>query len=159
MDSSEYKRDSRTGEAGFTLVEVIVAGVIMVILCAGILSVFSYFVNINRGENFRMQSLSVLQQEVEYYRSLKFVPNGSPNALNGGPYINVRQRTSADGRVFNITVVIDNDPYTNGVQTGGDATCKFKEIRITAAPAVAEKADSWNTTPETTIAIQRVRYN
>lgn len=143
---------------GFTLVEVIVAGSIMVILCVGILTVFTYFVTINRGENFRMQSLSVLQQEVEYYRSLKFGRIGTPTELNGGTYSNVRQRTSADGRVFNITVVIDNDPYTNGLQTGSDATCTFKEIKITAVPVMPEQSGTWTAAP-TTIDIQRVRYN
>ncbi|HEX6125702.1 MAG TPA: type II secretion system protein [Pyrinomonadaceae bacterium] len=150
-------------QSGFTLVEVIVAGGIMIILCIGILSVFTYFINVNRGENFRMQSLSVLQQEVEYYRSLKFVPNGSPNELNGGTYTNVRQRTSAGnpGRVFNISVVIDNDPYAAGVQTNADvpdATCTFKEITITATPALPETVGTWTATPQT-ISIQRVRYN
>ena len=158
------KITSRSGcsnDRGFTLVEVIVAGGVMIVLCVGILSVFSYVVKMNRDENFRMQSLSVMQQEVEYYRSLKFVPNNSPNELNGGTYSNVRTRTSANGRVFNISVTIDNDPYTVGLQTNAqvaDATCTFKEITITAAPQIAELAGSWNATPQT-ISIQRVRYN
>ena len=59
---------------GFTLVEVIVAASIMIILCVGILTVFSYVVKVNRGENLRAQALSVMQAEVEYYRGLKFVP-------------------------------------------------------------------------------------
>jgi type II secretory pathway pseudopilin PulG len=143
---------------GFTLVEVIVAGSIMIVLCVGILSVFSYVVKINRGENYRMQSLSVLQQEVEYYRSLKFVPNGSPTELNGGTYNNVRTRTSADGRDFLISVTIDNDPYTPDIQTGDDATCTFKEITITANPVVPERFGSWTDTPQK-ISIQRVKYN
>lgn len=130
----------------------------MIVLCVGILSVFSYVVNINRGENYRMQSLSVLQQEVEYYRSLKFVPNGSPTELNGGTYNNVRTRTSADGREFYISVTIDNDPYALGIQTGGDAACNFKEITITAVPVVPERAGSWTSAPQT-VSIQRVKYN
>ena len=163
MTKIVHIRNGKIRAAGFTLVEVIVAGGIMIILCIGILSVFTYFTNVNRGENFRMQALSVLQQEVEYYRSLKFVPNGSPNELNGGTYNNVRQRTSAGnpGRVFNISVTIDNDPYTAGIQTNAqvpDATCTFKEITITAVPALPEKAGTWTATPQT-ISIQRVRYN
>lgn len=152
---------SRSNDGGFTLVEVIVAGSIMIILCVGILSVFSYVVRQNRDENFRMQALSVLQQEVEYYRSLKFVPIGAPTELNGGTYNNVRTRTSANGRVFNISVVIDNDPYTLGLQTDAqvpDATCTFKEITITATPVIPETAGTWNALPQT-ITIQRVKYN
>ena len=145
---------------GFTLVEVIVAGSIMIILCVGILSVFSYVVRVNRGEHYRMQALSVLQHQVEYYRSLKFVPSGTPAELNAGTYNNVRTITSPNGRVFNISVVVDNDPYTAGLQTvPSDANCTFKEITITATPQVAEMVGAWNATPAMTITIQRVRYN
>ena len=164
MEKRRTKHASHKSKAsGFTLVEVIVAGSIMVILCVGILTVFSYVVQVNRGENFRMQALSVLQQEVEYYRSLKFVPVGSPNELNGGTYTNVRTRMSSDQvpRQFSISVDIDNDPYTPGIQTNAqvpDATCTFKEITITATPTVPERAGTWTATPQT-ISIQRVRYN
>jgi type II secretory pathway pseudopilin PulG len=146
------------GASGFTIVEVIVAGAIMIILCVGILTVFSYVTTINRGENYRMQSLSVLQQEVEYYRSIKFIPNGSPTELYGGSYNNVRTRTSPNGRIFNISVTIDNDPYSPGIQTNNESTCTFKEITITVTPAVAEKAGSWTSTPQK-MTIQRVKYN
>jgi type II secretory pathway pseudopilin PulG len=145
---------------GFTVVEVIVAASIMIILCVGTLSVFSYVVKINRGENLRAQALSVLQLEVEYYRSLKYVPIGSDTALNGGTYTNVRTRTSADGRVFNISVTIDNDPFTTGIQTNAnvaDSTCKFKEINIQAVPQIAETG--WLANLKTDVTIQRVRSN
>ena len=160
-NNHEQNSNPELRHRGFTLVEVIVAAGVMIILCVGILSVFSYVVQRNKDENFRMQALSVLQQEVEYYRSLKFVPNGSPNELNGGTYTNVRTRTSASGRVFSISVVIDNDPYAAGLQTNAevpDATCTFKEITISVAPQVAEPAGTFNATPQT-ISIQRVRYN
>ena len=62
----------------------------MIVLCVGTLTVFSYAVRINRGNNLRTQALSVLQLEVEYYRSLKFVPVGTDAALNHGTYTNVR---------------------------------------------------------------------
>ena len=112
---------------------------------------------------FACRRFSVSQQEVEYYRSLKFVPIGSPGELNGGSYPNVRTRMSADQvpRQFSISVVIDNDPYTDGIQTNAqvpDATCTFKEITITVTPTSPEKAGSWTATPQT-ISIQRVRYN
>ncbi|MBP6002003.1 MAG: type II secretion system protein [Pyrinomonadaceae bacterium] len=145
-------------QSGFTLVEVIIASVIMIILCVGTLTVFSYAVRINRGNNLRAQAMSILQKEVEYYRSLKYVPVGSDTALNAGTYVNIRTRTSPDGRVFNISVTIDNDPYTAGVQTTpSNATCKFKEITITAVPQIAET--SWLADLKTNVAIQRVRAN
>jgi Tfp pilus assembly protein PilV len=140
---------------GFTVIEVIVAGSIMIILCVGLLSVFSYVVKINRGENVRMQALSILQEEAEYYRSLKFVPTGSSAYLNATTYTNHRsaaERTSADGRLFNVTTVITNVP--SGTL---DANAKFKEITITATPATAETG--WLANLQTTLTIQRVRAN
>ena len=129
---------------GFTIPEVIVAGSIMVILCVGTLSVFSYAIKINRGNKLRMQALSVLQLKVEYYRSLKFVPLYSATSpdLDGRTRTNVGTLNSADGRVFDMFVTIDNDPATAGVQTTGNDTTKFKQITIEAIPNVAE-SEGW----------------
>lgn len=148
------------GSKGFTLVEVIIAASLMIVLCVGTLSVFSYVIKINRGENVRMQALSVLQQDVEFYRTLKFVPVNSDSRLDGGTYSNVRTRNSADGKTFVISVTVDNDPYTAGIQTAvnvPEATCKFKEIKITAVPQTAETG--WLANLKTDVTIQRVRAN
>ncbi len=139
------------------MVEVIVASSIMIILCVGILSVFSYVVKVNSGENLRAQALSVLQLEVEYYRSLKFVPVGSSTVLDGKTATSMGTRTSADGRVFNITVTIDNDPNTSGIQTTGNTTTKFKEITISAVPQTTQTG--WLSNLQTNVTIQRVRSN
>jgi type II secretory pathway pseudopilin PulG len=141
------------GQRGFTIPEVIVAGSIMVVLCVGTLSVFSYAVKINRGNNLRMQALSVLQQEVEFYRSLKFIPVGTDAQLNQGTYTNVRQHTTPDGRVFNVTVVVTNLPSGTS-----DANSTFKEIAISATPVVAE-TQGWLQNLGTNVTIQRVRAN
>jgi type II secretory pathway pseudopilin PulG len=139
-------------DKGFTLVEVLVAGIIMIILSVGLLTVFSYTVKINRGENLRTQALSVLQLEVENYRSLKFVPVGSSTQLNSGNYPNLKTRTSADGRDFNISVTIVNLP--SGTT---DADTKYKEIKITAVPQIAETG--WLANLKTDVTVQRVRSN
>lgn len=147
-------------EAGFTLIEVIVAGTIMIILSVGLLTVFEYAVRINRGENLRMQAMTVLQLEVEYYRSLKFVPGLETAAdLNNHRSADLRAGThtltpvtSPDGRVFNITATVVNiSPSTV------EELCKFKEITIVAVPAVAETG--WLANLRTNVTIQRVRSN
>ncbi len=125
----------------------------MIILCVGTLTTFSYAVKINRGNNLRMQALSVLQLEVEFYRSLKFVPVGSNAALDQGTYTNVRQRPSSDGRNFNISVIVENLPAGTG-----DGTATFKQITISAIPVVAEN-EGWLQNLNTTVALQRVRSN
>lgn len=139
---------------GFTIPEVIVAGIIMIIICVGTLTVFTTAVRYNRGNNLRMQALSVLQLEAEYYRQLKFVPVGSAAGMNAGTYTNVRTRTAADGRVFNITVVITNiDP------SGSNETAvRLKQITISATPVVAEN-EGWLQNLGTNLTIQRTRSN
>lgn len=145
-------------QSGFTIPEVIVAGSIMIILCVGIMSAYVYAIKINRGNNLRMQALAVLQLEVEYYRSLRFTPASPDPELAGASYTNVRQRTSADGRQFNISVVIDNEPFGDGVLNNNESTCTFKQITITAVPVVDE-ADGWLQNLGTDVTLQRVRSN
>ncbi len=146
---------------GFTIVEVIVAAGIMIILCVGTLNVFTHAVKINSGNNLRAQAQSVLQQEVEYYRGLTFKPGAETTAdlvnhrstdLYAGN-IARPQRTSADGTVFNLTVTV-----VNVSPIGADeAHCKYKEITITAAPAVARTG--WLANLRTNLTVQRVRAN
>jgi type II secretory pathway pseudopilin PulG len=149
-------RDRVQTNAGFTIVEVVVAAVIMMILCIGVFSVYSYATNSNTRENLRAQALSVLQAEVEYYRSLKFIPVGSSTELSAGTYNNVRTRTAADGRVFNISVTITNKSYNPSTSTT-EANCTFKEIFIKAVPETVGTAGLANLRTELTI--QRVRAN
>ncbi|MDH3493978.1 MAG: type II secretion system GspH family protein [Acidobacteriota bacterium] len=161
INKTEEKHESSTvGSSGFTLIEVILAGTLMIILAIGILMVFSNVVERNRGENLRMQALSVLQKDVEHYRSLKFVPVGTSSELTGGTYPNIRTRTGEDGRVFVISVTIDNDPAMAGIQTSvevAEADCKFKEIVIQAVPQIAESG--WLSNLKTNVTVQRVRSN
>jgi len=147
--------------AGFTLVEVLVAAGIMIILCVGTLTVFTHAVRINRGNNLRSQAQSVLQQEVEYYRSLKFVPGAETSAdlvnhrstdIYAGSHTRP-QRTSPDGRVFDITVTVVNIAPPSTVEE----LCRFKEITIVAVPHVPESG--WLANLNTNLVIQRVRAN
>ncbi len=152
MDMKIAAKRAMNGQRGFTLIEVIIAASIMIILSIGLLGVFSNVVQRNRGENTRMQALSVLQEEVEYYRSLKFIPVGSHGALDAGTYNKTGARAGADGRVFNIVVVITN---VDGIL---DPNSKFKQIVITASlPTGAETG--WLEDLRTNVTIQRVRSN
>jgi type II secretory pathway pseudopilin PulG len=164
---SDNTRRLQTGSDitdGFTIPEVLVAASLMIILCVGTLSVFAYVVKINRGNNLRMQALSVLQADVEYYRSLKFVPglettadlpnHRDPDLYAGGHTL--KQITTPDGRTFNITSTITNNSFSNG--QNDEAHCVFKTITINAVPVVAEK-DAWLQNLHTDVTIQRVRSN
>lgn len=150
-------------EQGFTLPEVLVAATIMITLAVGTLSVFAYVIRLNRGENLREQALSVMQKEIEHYRSLKYVPNASgltSAELNacartpitvGGPFY------SADGRQFNLFKTITNiGPDPSAPPSDSDAN--FKQIKIEAEPTIPER-DVWLQNLDTSVTFQRVRSN
>ena len=153
-------------QTGFTVVEVIVASGIMTILAVGTLSVYSYVVKLNMGNNLRSHALTVLQAEAEWYRSLKFVPGAGLSAveLNGTTAVAPKSRWSGRNGIndsnrieFTITATIDNDPFTDGIQTGNEDITTFKEIKIVAVPVNPQPG--WLADLKTELVIQRVRSN
>lgn len=165
-NTGKHKRPS--SEKGFTLPEVIVAGIVMVILCVGLLTVFSYVTNVNRGNNIRAQALAALQQEIEIYRSLRFVPGlhtaaDLPNHRHPQLYAGTWTRpqiTSASGMVFNVTVTVTNLSYEpRQPPSETEEACTFKEIVITAVPAVTQEGWLSDANLRTKITMQRVRTN
>ncbi|MEP7212303.1 MAG: type II secretion system protein [Acidobacteriota bacterium] len=161
----------KRSEQGFTLPEVIVAGGIMIVLCVGVLSVYSYVVKLNVGNNIRAHALTVLQREVEEFRSFRFVPGTTDARLNAGSYPNYKTGVLSvnpdgiignadDGIRFNISVTVDNDP-SNSVGTAPDsisnADCRFKQIEITAV--MQNPQTGWMSQLHTDVTIQRVRAN
>jgi prepilin-type N-terminal cleavage/methylation domain-containing protein len=121
----------KRGQSGFSLVEVIIASIIMVVLCVAALSAFSYASSVNRGNNLRSQSLSTLQEEIEYYRGLQFKRSGSDAALNAGTYFK-GAKTSGDGTQFQVVVLIKNLPNPPSTTVPSDALVTMKEITVTA---------------------------
>jgi len=140
-------------EAGFTIPEVIIAGVIMVIICVGTLQTFTLAIRYNAGNNLRMQALSVLQRKIELYRSYKFVPVGTNALLNEGTH-NLGTENSADNQVFAVTATVVNLPAGTT-----DAACTFKQITIEAYPANPETGWLSNASLNTRVTLQRVRGN
>jgi type II secretory pathway pseudopilin PulG len=147
-------------DAGFSLVEVIIAMLVMIIMMMGMLTVFTYAVQYNRGNNLRSQALTVLQREAEIYRSSKFTPSVTDSILLGGQRV-YTPPPSADGTVFNVTVTVDNNPATIGTQTSetmpSGKACTLKEIKILVVPRDAQAA--WQSAIVTDVTIQRVRGN
>ena len=158
----------KTVPDGFTLPEVIVAGAIMIILCIGILTVYSHVIRLNWGNHIRLQALTVLQREVEEFRSFRFVPGTTDPRLNAGSYPNYKTGvlstnpdgvigTADDGIPFNISVEVSNDPLGNMNPDPTDAVCRFKQITITAV--MQNPQQGWLSQLNTNVTIQRVRSN
>jgi type II secretory pathway pseudopilin PulG len=157
-------------EGGFTLIEAVIALVILLIVVAGVFGAFTYAATINTGNSRRSQALSVLQKEVELLRSAKFVglaaggadsytpvdcndPRRNLTGTGGTP------RTLAcpaiDGMTYLIQTEIDDDPFTAGQQI--DATMHLKEIRVTVTQPA--RPGSWETAYVTRAIFRRVRSN
>ena len=147
--------------SGFTLPEVLVAATIMIIIAVGVLSVFSYVVRINRGENLRSQALSIMQKDIEHYRSLKYVPVASGLTsveLNAHAATMIGTDTSADGQSFELWVKIENIASDGTRSYTNEDTTNLKEITIEARPATPQ-TDVWLQNLRTNVTFQRVRSN
>lgn len=167
--SPEFEMAKR--ERGFTLIEAVIALVILLIVIAGVFGAFTYSAVLNTGNSRRSQALSVLQKEVELLRSAKFV---HPSAGGADSYTPVdcndprrnltgtadgTPRTLAcpaiDGMTYLIETEIDDDPFTDGQQI--DAAKHLKEIRVTVTQPA--RPGSWETAYATRAIFRRVRAN
>ena len=154
-------------EAGFSLVEVAIAMLIILIALLGVFATFTYAISYNAGNNSRAQAIAVLQREVELLRSAKFTPNvtdaftpGIPDDgrrdIRGGEKP-ARTTTSADGNRFLVETKIDNDPLTEGIQSTNENTTTIKEISVTVR--LDTPTPGWQTSVPATVVLRRVRAN
>ncbi len=173
------RRKLRSGSAGFSLIEVCIALVIIMIALLGVAAVFGYTIVYNAGNKSRSQALTILQQEVERYRAAKFNAGSAPdNYTPGNPDDGRRditggvkaQRmvTATNGYVFFVDVTVDDDPFVAGTQEEdagdvcsspqGDAVdCTIKEITVKVT--LAAPSPGWQTAIPATIVLRRVRGN
>lgn len=165
---SQFKTAKREG--GFSLLEAVIALVILLIVITGVFAAFTYATTLNTGNSRRSQALSVLQKEVELLRSAKFVAQNAGGAdsytpvncddtrrnLTGTAGVpRTRNCPAIDGMTYTIQTEIDDDPFTAGQQV--DATQHLKEIRVTVTQPA--RAGSWETAYVTRAIFRRVRSN
>ena len=154
-------------EAGFSLIEAVVAILVLTIALLGAFQAFSYAIAYNAGNKVRAEALSVMQREVELLRSAKFTPGFTDPALQGtGNAGRTSTYTSPSGSIFTITDVIDNDPTTAGSQAEGTTCrtpqgtatpCTIKEITVTVR--LAAPSPGWQTARPATTLLRRTRGN
>lgn len=160
-------RERSNSSDGFTLLEVVIAMVILMVAVLGVFAAFTYSTRYNTGNSQRSQALSVFQKEVELLRSAKFTPGIVDSTINtpdngqrditGGIKAD-RVVTSADGRTYLVHTEIDDDPFTAGVQVNPVPTAPtLKEITLTVTPQGAD--GNWVTASKATIIFRRVRAN
>lgn len=139
--SSHYLQKPVRIESGFTLIEMVIALVILFIAVMGVFAAVTWATRYNRGNSQRSQALAVMQREIEFFRSAKFTPtnlstthNAQPTApacpnlvanptatplpddgsrdLRGTNPDRVDYRCGIDGTLYRVRVVIDDDPST-----------------------------------------------
>jgi len=146
-----------SGEAGFSLIEVAVAMVVVLIALLGVFFTLTYAITYNAGNNSRAQALAVLQEEVERLRALKFTPYSTDEDLQGGMRP-AKIVVSPNGGTFGVRVTVDNDPLTEGIQTEADVpnpTIKEVEVRV----RLEHPSPGWQAAVPATIVMRRVRSN
>lgn len=151
---NENSTDKKKLQNGFSLVEVVAAMVVLLIVLLGVFTVFTYSVNYNVGNSSRAQALTVLQQEVELLRSAKFTLTFIDASLVGG----IKPPTTAvaaNGNRFRVQTVVDDEPFTAGVQT--DTTKTLKEISVTVT--LENSTPGWQTSVPAMVVLRRVRAN
>ena len=168
-------------DAGFSLIEVVIALVVIMIALLGVVAALAYSITYNAGNKSRVQTLAVMQQEVERYRAAKFNSvttdaYSSPSAPSPCRTDGLRDLTgraastcrvnAVDNMVFNVTSAVDNDPAATGVQTqshvctspqGATVPCAIKEITIEVV--LAAPSPGWQTAIPARTVLRRVQGN
>lgn len=141
------------GEAGFTLLETMIALVLMMIATLGAASVFSYSINYNSGGSDRLVALALAQEQLERIRSGQFNSTTTDTILNGG--VDVRGGLIRNGKRYVLTTTIDDDPTTPAPDI--IITTSLKRITVTVAPENVSQGWSLNSGARITLITQRSR--
>ncbi|REJ79046.1 MAG: type II secretion system protein [Acidobacteria bacterium] len=141
-------------KSGFTLIEVVIAMVILLVALLGVFVTFTWAITFNAGNDSRSEALAILQGEVEFLRSAKFTSGVMDTTLGGGTRAQV-DVAGPSGNAYLVDVSIDDDPFTAGVQVNNNAS--LKEITVTVT--LASPTPGWQTAVPSTVRFHRVRGN
>lgn len=130
IPSSRAVKSLETGERGFTLMEAIIALLLMMIVSLGAASLFSFSIYHNSGGVDRASSLAIAQQALETLRVAGFSNASTSALLNGGTF--VQNGIVRDQRTFSLTTIIDDDPSTLGVDV--NPATNLKKITVHVRP-------------------------
>jgi len=162
-------------ESGFSLIEVIIALVILLVTVLGVFAAFTFATTYNAGNSRRSQALSVLQEEVELLRSAKFTRNGTDNYapttpdngrrdLTGGEKaiktVTLKKEGGLNGNSYTVKTIVDDDPFNPGIDIDScspSCTKTLKEITVIVTPQAIN--GNWVVAFPTKFVFRRVRAN
>ena len=150
---------SKKFQNGFSLVEVTIAMVVCLVVMLGLVTVFTFAVSYNAGNNSRSQALAIMQQQVELARSAKFTRNRTDNDpsrfdLTGGTKA-AKIINGADGGRFRVEISVDDDPTTPIIDVNTATTLKEIIISVT----LDSPSPGWQTAIPAKVIMRRTRAN
>ena len=145
----------RGDESGFSILEAVIALVLMLVVALGAVSLFSYSVYNNSGGTDRATSLAIAQQRLEMLRSAQFNSVATDPILNAGPP--VTSTIVLDGRAFSRTVAIDDNPATQAIDV--NVATNLKGITVTVVPRAIGQGWAFGGGGTITLFTQRSRTN
>jgi len=145
--------EASSTERGFTLLEAVIALLLMTIVALGSATLFSFSIYNNSGASDRATSMAIAQEALEVLRSAQLNSTVTDPALAGGTtsQLNIIR----GGRKFNLTKTIDDDPATNGNQI--NAATNFKTITVTVVPQLTGRGWANGAGGAVTLITQRSR--
>jgi Tfp pilus assembly protein PilV len=130
----------RSSERGFTLLETVIALVLLMIVGLGAASLFFYASANNMGANDRELAMAVAQKRMEWLRSIPLTSTTKDTAYsypNGGLAATstdgVVETTQSGGRTYQVTTIIsdlDTDADTTAASNAVPATVKIITVKV-----------------------------
>ena len=143
------RRACRQGEDGFTLLEITIALVLMMIVCLGAASLFSYAVYYNSGGYDRGQALAIAQQATETLRNRPYTVSATDPLLAAATTTQTVYRGSAPGTSTGARA------YLLSVTITDAASGSYKLISVTVTPQGA--GQSWATGAAGAVTLETIR--
>ncbi len=117
-------------QSGFTLLEAVIALVLMLIVALGSASLFSFSIYNNSGASDRATSLAIAQAGIERLRGAQFNSTATDPSLSAGAP--APTTVLSDGRQFSLAVAIDDNPATLALDV--IPATNLKGITVTVVP-------------------------
>ena len=152
---------------GFTILETTIALAVMMVVGLGATSLFLYAVRYNSGATDRTMEMAILQQRMEFYRSIPFnsaqlnakaktstIVNTTPSSPSAptaaaAPQSGIQSSPSTgaagDSRAYDLDTTIQD------VTTYAGGPVMQKLITLTVAPRSVRGTNDWRNTPMTVI--------
>lgn len=162
-EENAFKSDkleaNKASQNGFSLVEVTIAMVVCLVVMLGLVTVFTFAVSYNAGNNARSQALAIMKQQVELARSAKFTRNNTDGPtkdfdLNGGTKT-PKIISGADGGRFRVVTSVDDDPTTPAIDVNSSTTLKEIIISVT----LDSPSPGWQTAIPAKVILRRTKAN